>query len=105
MPLLDHFHPPLLDQRHWEGFHGWWAAALAGNLNEDLLPPEFFAEEHAHAGARVEVDVATFEDAPAARPAPANGPATAVQPPACHAGLGATPWSAVRCYKDVGRNS
>src|SRR5262249_25124662 len=32
MPLLDHFHPPLLGQRHWEGFHGRWAAALADGL-------------------------------------------------------------------------
>src|SRR4051794_2579402 len=44
MPLLDHFHPPLLGQRHWEGFHGWWAAAIAGSLNDHLLPPEYFAE-------------------------------------------------------------
>jgi hypothetical protein len=41
MPLLDHFHPPLLDRRHWEGFHGRWAAAISDALNEDL-PPEYF---------------------------------------------------------------
>src|SRR5208337_1039658 len=43
MPLLDHFHPPLQGRRHWEGFHGWWAAAIAGRLNEHLLPPEYVA--------------------------------------------------------------
>lgn len=24
MPLLDHFHPPLSDERHWESFHAAW---------------------------------------------------------------------------------
>jgi hypothetical protein len=60
MPLLDHFHPPLLGQRHWEGFHGWWAAALAGSLNDDLLPPGYFAEFQVTLSTRIEVDVATF---------------------------------------------
>jgi hypothetical protein len=62
MPLLDHFHPPLLGQRHWEGFHGWWAAAIAGRLNEHLLPPEYFAEFEVTLSTRVEVDVATFSE-------------------------------------------
>jgi hypothetical protein len=62
MPLLDHFHPPLLGQRHWEGFHGWWAAAIAGRLNEQLLPPEHFAEFKVTLSTRVEVDVATFSE-------------------------------------------
>jgi hypothetical protein len=31
-------------------------------LNETLLPEGYFAEEHAHAGARIEIDVATFAD-------------------------------------------
>lgn len=65
MPLLDHFHPPLFPRRHWESFHVTWAGAIADALNETLLPDGFFAEEHAHAGARVEIDVATFADAPA----------------------------------------
>jgi len=62
MPLLDHFHPPLLGQRHGEGFHGWWAAALAENLNDHLLPPEYFAEFQVTLGARIEVDVAAFDE-------------------------------------------
>jgi hypothetical protein len=60
MPLLDHFHPPLYPHRHWESFHVTWAGAIADSLNEDLLPTGYFAEEHAHAGARIEIDVATF---------------------------------------------
>jgi len=62
MPLLDHFHPPLFPRRHWESFHVTWAGAIADSLNDDLLPEGYFAEEHAHAGARIEIDVATFAD-------------------------------------------
>ena len=45
MPLLDHFHPPLSKQRHWDSFHGAWAEAIASQLNEDLLPAHFCAED------------------------------------------------------------
>src|SRR5579883_1050235 len=69
MPLLDHFHPPLAPHRHWESFHVNWAGAIADVLNESLLPEGYFAEEHAQLGPRVEIDVATFEQAqPSARP-------------------------------------
>lgn len=61
MPLLDHFHPPLSEQRHWESFHGRWAAALSDALNAGLLPAGYFAEmQVALAGGRVEVDVPTL---------------------------------------------
>jgi hypothetical protein len=95
MPLLDHFHPPLLGRRHWEGFHGWWAAAIAGMLNEHLLPAEYFAEFQVTLGTRIEVDVATFTETGATPTTGANGPATAVQtqaqaPPAPVAVLPAT---------------
>lgn len=62
MPLRDHFRPPLYPTRHWESFHVTWAGAIADALNEDLLPEGYFAEEHAHSGAPVEIDVATFAD-------------------------------------------
>jgi Protein of unknown function (DUF4058) len=61
MPLLDHFHPPLSTQRHWESFHTTWAAAIADSLNQDWLPQGYFAEEQLHPAARIEIDVATFE--------------------------------------------
>jgi hypothetical protein len=77
MPLLDHFHPPLLGRRHWEGFHGQWAAAMSDALNRDL-PQEYFAEFQVTLGARVEVDVATFTEEGRESPHP-NGAATAVQ--------------------------
>src|SRR5438105_10930221 len=79
MPLLDHFHPPLLGHRHWEGFHGWWAAALAGSLNEDLLPPEYFAEFQVTLGTHVEVDVATFTEDREPRALPPGGATTVVR--------------------------
>ena len=61
MPLLDHFHPPLSEQRHWESFHGHWAAALSDALNAGLLPAGYFAEMQVTlAGGRVEVDVPTL---------------------------------------------
>lgn len=64
MPLLDHFHPPLFPRHHWESFHVTWAGEMAAALNQTLLPVGYFAEEHAHAGARVEIDVATFRADP-----------------------------------------
>jgi hypothetical protein len=59
VPLLDHFRPPLIDTRSWEGFHTAWIAYISESLNR-LLPPGYFAEETAHAGPHVEIDVATF---------------------------------------------
>src|ERR1700722_678849 len=78
MPLLDHFHPPLQGRRHWEGFHGWWAAAIAGSLNDQLLPPEYFAEFQVTVGPRIEVDVAPFTENDGAGVPRPNGAATAV---------------------------
>jgi hypothetical protein len=69
MPLLDHFHPPLAPQRHWESFAGNWAGAMADALNESLLPEGYFAEEHAQLGPRVEIDVATFDHSESLTPA------------------------------------
>ncbi len=62
MPLLDPFHPPLSEERHWESFHAAWAGSLADDLNR-RLPEGYFAEEHTHAGAGVEVAVPTWEQA------------------------------------------
>jgi len=78
MPLLDHFHPPLLGRRHWEGFHGWWASAMARRLNE-RLPEEYFAEFQVTVSTRVEVDVATFNEGGTPEPLGSGGAATAVQ--------------------------
>src|SRR5947208_17043357 len=61
MPLLDHFHPPLIAERRWESFHSNWATKLADALTERWLPPNYIAEEHVHLDPSVEIDVATFE--------------------------------------------
>jgi hypothetical protein len=62
MPLLDHFHAPLSPVRNWESFHAVWSTAIVENLNETLLPENYFAETQVHLGGRVEVDVASFEE-------------------------------------------
>jgi len=62
MPLRDHFRPPLSTLRSWESFHAAWIASLADALNE-ILPPRYFAERQVHAGPRIEIDVATLEEA------------------------------------------
>src|SRR6267154_1061782 len=61
MPLLDHFHPPLSAERRWESFHSSWATRLVDTLTERWLPPNYIAEEQAHIGPSIEIDVATFE--------------------------------------------
>ncbi|HTU91594.1 MAG TPA: DUF4058 domain-containing protein [Gemmataceae bacterium] len=59
MPLLDHFHPPLSERRHWHSFHNSWATYLSSQLNS-LLPCGYFAEANVQFG--VEIDVAAFEE-------------------------------------------
>jgi Protein of unknown function (DUF4058) len=61
MPLLDHFHPPLIAERRWESFHSSWATKIADALTEQWLPPNYIAEEHVHIGPSIEIDVGTFE--------------------------------------------
>lgn len=68
MPLLDHFHPPLHPRHPWESFHATWIGSIAAELNQTLLPPGYFAEEHAHIGPRIEIDIATFQGDPPGGP-------------------------------------
>ncbi len=78
MPLLDHFHPPLKGERHWEAFHGAWANAIMWRLNQAILPQRYFAEAQIHIGSQVEVDVATLEREPTAVATANGGTGTAV---------------------------
>jgi hypothetical protein len=73
MPLLDHFHPPLADRRHWESFHAAWATEIMRALNREVLPPGCFAEAQVHIGSRVEIDVATFDQEHGAAAQAGNG--------------------------------
>src|SRR4051794_20647413 len=68
MPLLDHFRPPLSARRPWESFHATWAGSLADRLNQGGLPPGFVALEQLHAGAALEIDVATYDESGRAVP-------------------------------------
>lgn len=62
MPLLDHFHPPLSQRRHWESFHAAWAEAMARLLNADQLPHHYVAEAYVKLSVQVETDVGTFQE-------------------------------------------
>src|SRR5262249_46258396 len=81
MPLLDHFHPPLSQRRHWDSFHGAWAEAIAKQLNESLLPERYFAEARVKVGMGVEIDVGTFEEADEESVKTANGGVAVWAPP------------------------
>jgi len=61
----------LSERRPWESFHTTWASTLADTLNRDILPPGYIALEQVHAGAAIEIDVATLTDQ--TEPATANG--------------------------------
>jgi hypothetical protein len=56
MPLLDHFHPPLSQQRNAESFLGQWLACLHDRLNLGGLPPSHFAEMFLKRNGRVTPD-------------------------------------------------
>jgi hypothetical protein len=105
MPLLDHFHPPLHGPRRWEGFHHAWATVIAQQLNQDVLPPGYFAEPEISVGPELEVDVATLE---LTRPGRADGgSATAVYSPprpriAVQVDFARLDSYEVRVYQDLG---
>lgn len=60
MPLLDHFHAPLVDRYPWESFHVVWAVELTTWLNR-ILPRRFLAVVQTRLGRHIEADVAEFE--------------------------------------------
>src|SRR4051794_36713343 len=61
MPLRDHFRPPVSRHSSWEGFHGFWPAAMVQNLAAQL-PQGYVAEPRVHLGSFYEIDVCTFEE-------------------------------------------
>lgn len=60
MPLLDHFHPPLLDDPPWPSLYTLWASAVVRWLNQTLPAGEFRAFANVRLGAHVEADVAEY---------------------------------------------
>src|SRR5438552_2931927 len=77
MPLLDHFHRPLVDEISWTTLHAGWATRIADDLNDRWLPKEFIAAEIATSGLHPEIDIATYEKPTIPRAEPRNGPAVA----------------------------
>ncbi len=61
MPLLDHFRPPLGDDWPWDGVHSAWAVAIASQLNDGVLPADYYAIPLVKRGGQVEIDVAGFQ--------------------------------------------
>lgn len=66
MPLMDHFHAPLILRRNREGFHGLWAASLVETLNREILSEDYYADMQVHVGSAVEVDVAALRESESA---------------------------------------
>ncbi len=66
MPLRDHFRPPVSKRSSWEGFHGYWPAAMVKQLGEQL-PDGFIAEPRVHLGNAYEIDINTYEESTAPR--------------------------------------
>jgi Protein of unknown function (DUF4058) len=100
MPLLDHFHPPLLELRDWHSFHNLWASAIAGDLNE-RLPAEYFAEANVQYG--IEIDVAVLEEPEGGEPPP--NPVVSWSPPAATLSVPytiASDVAEVRVYRQLG---
>ncbi len=77
MPLRDHFRPPLDEATSWEGFHGGWPMAIVQSLSR-RLPLRYVAAPRVHAGAFVEIDVATYEKDDVAEHHTGNGHGDAV---------------------------
>ena len=48
--------------RHWESFHGAWAAEIMAALNRGILPEDYFTETQVSLGGRVEVDFPSFQN-------------------------------------------
>jgi hypothetical protein len=61
MPLLDHFHSPVLDELPWVSFYSFWVTRLAGRLNTSLPRAEYRAFANIHLAPQVAADVAEFD--------------------------------------------
>ena len=61
MPLRDHFRPPVSKRSSWQGFHGFWPAAMVQNLVRQL-PDGYVAEPRAQLGTYCEIDVCEFDE-------------------------------------------
>jgi hypothetical protein len=73
MPLRDHFHPPVENERTWDELHGMWPAVIVQQLFPILLNG-YVAAPRVHLDMAFEIDVSTYErDEPARQERPGNG--------------------------------
>jgi hypothetical protein len=63
MPLLDHFHRPLLDDPPWTSLYTMWAASVVRWLNQTLPAGEFRAFANVRLSTQVQADIAEFRRA------------------------------------------
>ncbi|MBX9584174.1 MAG: hypothetical protein K2X87_28070 [Gemmataceae bacterium] len=81
MPLLDHFHPPLLDDPPWPSLYTLWVGGVVRRLNRTLPGGQFRAFANVRLGPHVEADVAEYRRPPAnGTNGPAGGGGVATQP-------------------------
>ncbi len=60
MPLRDHFRPPISKHSSWEGFHGFWPAAIVLRLAAEL-PKGYVVEPRVHVQNEYEVLIYDIE--------------------------------------------
>jgi hypothetical protein len=60
VPLRDHFRPPLIDRKSWDGLHGQWPAMIVQVLS-DCLPRRYAAAPHVHLGSSILLDLDEYE--------------------------------------------
>lgn len=60
MPLRDHFHSPLVNQRPWDGLHGAWPALIVVELN-GRFSAQYVSQPHVHLGPACDIDLVTYE--------------------------------------------
>lgn len=81
MPLLDHFHPPLLDDPPWTSLYTLWVAGVVRWLNRTLPAGEFRAFANVRLGPHVEADVAEYRRPGANGTPAADGGGVGLAPP------------------------
>ncbi len=105
MPLLDHFHPPLHGPHRWEGFHHAWATCIVQQLNQDVLPRDYFAAPEISIGPEIEIDVATLEQARSSGEGSKEAGAAVYSPPppefSVHVSFAHLEGIEVRVYQDL----
>jgi hypothetical protein len=62
VPLRDHFHPPLANQRSWRGFLSGWTFLVTKQLNDTQLTHAYEAVPETHVGSQNETNATIASD-------------------------------------------